>query len=333
MRSRDTKPSIATRFSESCLWLLAWWLALRSSALAQSTGGSVGGSDWGSSGSSGGGGGSSSGGWSGGSGSSYDTGGASNAYEPPFWAQLLIMVAFLAFLFFLFRGLGRLSQPPKVHVSRVRVALDARARRFVQEALTKLAARSDTKTREGLAALLRETTRALVASRAAWIYCGVEQLAPMLAAEARVEHTKLAQDARARFQHELVRNAEGLTRREETPALVAREHEGEGAVIVSIVLASRARLRPASASQADEVARLLGDLGALEAIDVIALEVIWSPAAEEDRMSTDELEARYPELTRLTAIGGRVYCEHCHGPYTAELARCPHCGAPSASAG
>ena len=49
-------------------------------------------------------------------------------------------------------------------------------------------------------------------------------------------------------------------------------------------------------------------------------------------MSSDELEARYPELTRLTAIGGRVFCRYCAGPHAAELAKCPHCGAPTASA-
>ncbi len=216
-------------------------------------------------------------------------------------------------------------------MSRVRVGLDAQARRFVQDSLTKLAASGDTKTREGLGALLHAASRALVSSRVAWIYAGVEQLEPMLAPRAKVEHERLAQDARARFQSELVRNADGVIRREVAPALVAREHEGEGAVVVSLVVATRARLATAAASRPDEVVRLLEQLSSLEAVDLIALEVIWSPATDADRMSTDELETRYPELTRLTAVGGRVYCEHCRGPYTAELARCPHCGAPSAS--
>ena len=42
---------------------------------------------------------------------------------------------------------------------------------------------------------------------------------------------------------------------------------------------------------------------ALSALDtiVVALEVIWSPSVETDRMSLDAMLARYPELTALDA--------------------------------
>lgn len=299
---------------------------LRSTGTAQSTGGSAGGSAWGS-GESGGG-----GGWSGSVSASPDPIAAANSYEPPLWAQLAIAAAFLILLYFVFRVIARLAEPSKVGVSLVRVAIDARARRFVQESLSKLAAESDTATRTGLAALLASTSRALVASKLAWIYCGVEQAPPKTAAEARSKHTQLTHDARARFQNEIVRAANGTTRRADTPVLVAREHEGEGVVVVSLIVATHAHLPAASPARIDEVEHLLTRLSQLPAAELTALEIVWSPAAENDRMSTDELEARYPELTRLTAIGGRVFCRHCSGPHTAELAKCPHCGAPTESA-
>ncbi len=319
--------SFSARLRDGCTASIAWWLALASSGAAQSTGGSAGGSSWGGGGSSSGGGSA----WGSSYGSSYGSGAAADAYEPPFWAQLLIAVAFLAFLFFLFRLIARASQPPNVGVASVRIALDARARRFVQASLADLAKRSDTATPRGLAELLGAASRALVAARLAWIYCGVEQVAPAPPANARTEHARLAQDARARFQNELVRNADGETRTADAPALLAREHEGEGVVVVSLIVASRASLPSASPGRPDEVASLLEGLSRLTAADLAALEVVWSPAAEQDRMSTAELEARYPELTRLTAVGGRVFCDHCRGPYAAELAKCPHCGAPSVS--
>jgi len=34
---------------------------------------------------------------------------------------------------------------------------------------------------------------------------------------------------------------------------------------------------------------------------VVALEVIWSPSVDTDRMSLDAMTARYPELTALDA--------------------------------
>ena len=64
---------------------------------------------------------------------------------------------------------------------------------------------------------------------------------------------------------------------------------------------------------------------------MLALEVVWSPAAENDRMSTAELEQFYPEMKLIdpNSIAGRVFCAYCNGPFPAELLTCPHCGAPA----
>ena len=64
---------------------------------------------------------------------------------------------------------------------------------------------------------------------------------------------------------------------------------------------------------------------------MVALEVVWSPAAENDRMSTAELEQFYPEMKLIdpNSIAGRVFCAYCNGPFPAELLNCPHCGAPA----
>ena len=307
--------------------VLAVWLAIATGVEAQSTGSSAGGSSWGSGSSSSSG--SSSGSYSGGS--SYSSTGSANSYEPPYWVQLVVAVAFLAFLFFLFRGLGRLAEGPKITVEVAQVAIDARSRRFVQEALAKAVAEGDTTSQEGLVRLLAAAARALTAARLAWIYAGAQHFAPAAQPQARATHTRAANDARARFQTELVRKADGTTRTQDTPDLVAREHEGEGVVVVSLVVATYAKLPPVDPSRVDQLEGLLADLAALPAKQLLALELIWSPSAEQDRMSTDELEALYPELTRLTAVGGRVFCRYCSGPHAAELTKCPHCGAPTDS--
>ena len=76
--------------------------------------------------------------------------------------------------------------------------------------------------------------------------------------------------------------------------------------------------------------RLLDGLSTLSPQEVVALEVVWTPADENDRMSSAELEARYPSLTKLPARppAGRVFCAYCRGPFAAELPKCPHCGGP-----
>lgn len=62
---------------------------------------------------------------------------------------------------------------------------------------------------------------------------------------------------------------------------------------------------------------------------MVAVEVIWTPAEENDRLSSAELETLYPELRKIDekSMTGRVFCASCAGPFAAELGACPHCGA------
>lgn len=95
-----------------------------------------------------------------------------------------------------------------------------------------------------------------------------------------------------------------------------------------------ARSEPLERESTDPAMDAVRLLSALEDVanpaSLAAVEIIWSPAAEEDRMSTAELEQRYPELRKIdeTAIAGRVFCAYCRGPFAMELLECPHCGAP-----
>jgi hypothetical protein len=84
-------------------------------------------------------------------------------------------------------------------------------------------------------------------------------------------------------------------------------------------------------NDAGQIRAALADRGALQGQQMVALEVIWSPAAENDRMSTAELESVYTELKLIdpNSIAGRIFCAYCSGPFPAELLNCPHCGAPA----
>jgi hypothetical protein len=69
---------------------------------------------------------------------------------------------------------------------------------------------------------------------------------------------------------------------------------------------------------------------------MLALEVIWIPAAEEDRMSSAEMQAIFPHLRAVdpeaSAGGvpelGRVTCGYCGAIFAAELRFCSQCGGP-----
>lgn len=221
-----------------------------------------------------------------------------------------------------------------VDVSALRLAVDWRARRVLQDRLDALAQRSDTSSKRGLAALLGTTVRALRETEVAWLYANVANYHPMSEAMAEGIFRQLGVDARSKFQDEVVRNVDGTATHREAAAMRARPEEGEGVVVVTLIVAARREIldvgdpRDAGAlrSLLDEMAQVANPSS------LVAVEIVWSPAEEQDRMSTAELEAHYPQLKKLdeASVVGRVFCDYCRGPYAAELGECPHCGAPGA---
>lgn len=220
-----------------------------------------------------------------------------------------------------------------VDVSALSIAIDWRARKTVQRALSMLRdGRGDYRgggkaTRAELIELLHATANVLREHRVAWLYAGGRDVPPASLEIARGRFNEMVADLRSRYRHEL--------RDDEAPALAdPRPEEGEGVVVVSLVVAARGDLLGLrSATDAHSVELHLNRLGNA-GLELQAFEAIWSPAAERDRMSTAELEVLYPELQKLdeASQAGRVFCSHCDAPYAGELESCPACGAPRASA-
>lgn len=222
--------------------------------------------------------------------------------------------------------------PDAMYVSQLSLGIDWRARRQIQDALTRLAETGDTATPQGLAKLLRETVLALRRAELSWLYAAHEEpegpLSPQVAEQ---RFRSLAANARAAFKHELVRNADGHVTSAAAPALQAKASEGEGVVVVHVLVAAYRPLVTVQSNDGRAIRRALDNRAALTADELGALEVIWSPAAEDDRMSTAELEQLYPNLRLIdpNSIAGRTFCSYCRGPFAMELLECPHCGAPA----
>ncbi len=338
-------------------WFLAamavFWLGLSAyPALAQRTGGSFGGGSF-----SGGGGGFSGGGGSfgggrssygGGSsfgGSSYSGGGyrsSGGGGGMPCGCSLPLFVG-LIILFVIIsqakKGQGGTNTSHgargwgEVDISAIRLGIDWRARRDVQARLEQLAQSGQTNSQAGLANLLRETVLSLRRSELAWLYANVANYHPMSAAAAEGIFRQLAVDSRSKFQDELVRNADGSVSARQAPEMRAHPNEGEGVVVVTLIVAARREILDVhQVDNADALKRLLDDMiGVANPHTLVAIEVVWSPATENDRMSTAELEQFYPDLKKIDerSIAGRVFCAYCKGPFAMELLNCPHCGAPA----
>ncbi|HKE16804.1 MAG TPA: DUF1517 domain-containing protein [Kofleriaceae bacterium] len=227
---------------------------------------------------------------------------------------------------------GEMFGEPRMHGSALELGLDWRARAELQAALARMATSGDTATEEGRARLLGETALALRRGELSWLYVGYQDLGWNQPSDAEVAFRKAAGGARARFRRELVRNAGGQVTTGAAPSdLSARRDEGPGLIVVTVIAVARRELRAIDdPRQAASIRAALEDRGAVGASELVAFEVVWSPAAEEDRMSSAELEQHYPELALIdpASIAGRVFCSYCSGPFPMELLKCPHCGAP-----
>ena len=335
---------------------------------AQESGGSFGGGDWSDNSGGGGGGGGdfgggggdfgSSGGGDFGSGPGFGSSGSSGGYGGSgvggagigVCFGVVMLGAMLAFAFYMSSKKGIGSRAPgaghvsdllrsggpyhgadAMHVSYVGIGVDWRARADIQRALSELARTGNMGSAEGRCEALREVVLALRRAEMAWLYAAPSTSTPYRPSDAQSEFQAKANDLRARFKSELVRGTEGGVRTTEGPEMRAKADEGKGTVVVTVLAAARRPLGSVGAPDANAVRSALQAFSAIGPRDLVAMEVIWSPAAEQDRMSSAELEQNYPEMRLIdpNSIAGRVFCIYCSGPFPMELLRCPHCGGPA----
>ena len=230
---------------------------------------------------------------------------------------------------------GTVPSTNRIDVSGLMLAIDWRARKHVQGQLERLAREGDTSTRDGLARMARETALALRRAELSWLYGSVLNALPAAPQDAERVFRRAAAEARAKFRYELIRNADGSSRVSSAPTQRSSREEGEGVVVVTLLVAAhRELIDVADVTNANEVRHLLDQVIALDGESLAVLEVIWSPADDADRMSTAELEVLYPDLRRINeeTVAGRVFCAYCAAPFAKELNTCPHCGAPAGDA-
>lgn len=313
----------------------AFTLTFALPALAQSTGSSFGSSDWGST-SSGGGGFSSGSDFSTGSDFGGSSSGGSGGARGPIdyaiggtFAVILLLGIFWA-IWSSAREAPHEADPGLVDVALVSIALDGLARKQLQKRLPRVArGLGSTRARHDA---LRDVVQALRDSRDAWVYGRIVDHLPRAAGHARRDLERHAAELRARYRHELLRGTDAHATERSAPEPTARADEGDGLVVVSLVVAARETIEDARTVSVERLDRLLQRLLEIAIDRLVALEVTWSPASDRDRLSSAELEVVYPEMVRLVDRPlGRVTCASCGVVSAGELASCPSCGAPRPS--
>lgn len=181
----------------------------------------------------------------------------------------------------------------------LQLALDATARPEIQRAMDEIAVAGDTTRPSGLLKMLVEAIALLRSHASAWSHAGATDAAPMSADLAESAFNAAAHSARSRYEEEIVRNFDGQLTRE--PGQPLPETQQPGRVVVTFVVAARRAIRDANGLDRAAIEAVLTDLVALEPEELVALEVVWSPADDNDRMSLSAMTARYPELFELGA--------------------------------
>jgi uncharacterized membrane protein len=186
------------------------------------------------------------------------------------------------------------AMPGRAYLYRLQLAL-GRSARGIQDRLADFAARGDTETEAGLAALLQQTAVELLREKDAVRYLGTEARGPLSFTNAETAMNGLALAERGRFQVERVRSAGGRVARSEAPAEEGRE--ALELVVVTILAATRTPLEAFGASiTAENLPALLSELGGVSPDAILGLEVVWTPADPNDSMTETDVMTTYPEL-------------------------------------
>jgi uncharacterized membrane protein len=240
----------------------------------------------------------------------------------PFWGigggfgglfSILIFFAIANFLLGTFRRVtsdsveeADYSPNPTVSVTRLQVGLLAGARSLQQE-LNRIAETADTNTPAGRAEILQETSLALLRHPEYWKYAGAgTEQARLASAEAKFNRLALAE--RSKFTEETLTNVNnvlkgGFTPKDALPSSGELDNptrlisEGPGEyIIVTLLAATLGNFQLPAINSAEDLRLVLRQIGSLPSDKLLAIEVLWTPQAEGDALTSDDLIAEYADL-------------------------------------
>ncbi|MEM6254452.1 MAG: DUF1517 domain-containing protein [Cyanobacteria bacterium P01_D01_bin.156] len=218
--------------------------------------------------------------------------------------SLLIFFAIASFLVRSFRASGfgdsalggeTYSPNPTVSIARLQIGLLAKAR-YLQDDLNQLATSADTSSSIGLTKVLQESTLSLLRHPDYWAYADTDIVTTKLTS-AEVEFNRLALMERSKFSHEAVSNVNNQLSGTQTPAALpgASEEPGEY-IIATLIVAAQGKLALPSVKSEQTVKDALNQIGAISSDALMAVEVLWTPQASGETLTSDEVIAQYPNL-------------------------------------
>jgi uncharacterized membrane protein len=226
--------------------------------------------------------------------------------------SILIFIAIANFLISAFRNASNseggisdqdLSNPP-TSINTLQIGLLSQAR-SLQTDLDRIALTANTNSAAGLAEALQETTLVLLRHPEYWVYGSSEgQQTRLLSAETEFNRRTLSE--RGKFQEETLSNYGALRQKSATATLpAANDTDAQLAqapgeyIVVTLIVAAQGKLDLPQIQSAEDVKRSLGQLGAVGAESLLAMRVLWTPQADGDNLSAEDVVEAYPNLRRL----------------------------------
>lgn len=186
---------------------------------------------------------------------------------------------------------------PSVTINKLQVGLLADAR-SLQADLNRLAQTADTGSSTGLTKVLQETTLSLSRHPEYWVYGGSSSNKSRLEM-AEVEFNRLALTERSKFSGETLSNVNNQIQ-QATAQLPSEESALTQApgeyIVVTLVVASQGSLQLPKIDSSQDLQQALNTLGSVSSDRLLALEVLWTPQAEGETLSAEEVVAEYPDL-------------------------------------
>jgi len=251
----------------------------------------------------------------------YGGGGFGFPFLIPFWGigggfgglfSILIFMAIANFALQAFRRAsstgvdeGDISSNSSVSVTRVQVGMLASARNLQPE-LNHIAETADTNSPEGRAEILQEASLALLRHPEYWVYAGGgTKQARLNSAEA--EFNRLALAERSKFSGETLSNVNNQLKATapkdvlsaagelDNPTRLFTEGPGEY-IIVTLLAATLGKFQIPAINNSEDLRQALRQIGSIPSDNLLAIEVLWTPQAEGDTLTSDDLLAEYADL-------------------------------------
>jgi uncharacterized membrane protein len=223
--------------------------------------------------------------------------------------SLLITLAIAGYLFRTFQntfGSDAGSEAnPGISVAKVQVGLMAQARNL-QLDLDRIAFNADGNTESGRAKILQEVSLTLLRHPEYWVYGSVSTDAPKLnGAEAVFNRLTMAE--RSKFTEETLSNINGQIKQPklastggtltpQSPAELLAMNADAEYVVVTLLVATTAKLQLPKINGENDMKQALQQIGSLAASGLLAIEVVWTPQADGDCLTADDIMASYPDM-------------------------------------